>query len=361
MKTASIVALSLVTATASAGWQVVDSHTTADLKGIDAVTPGVAWASGANGVVLHTQDGRAWQTCALPADAAGLNFTSIQGFDSKTAVVMSSGKGALSRVFRTTDGCRSWTKVFDNPDASGSLESLHRATAVEMYLLGDPVDGKLRMYASHDAGSTWSIFRQPGLDVPKTEGGITAATASVTNVDWLMTFGTAGKDAAVYTFNVSCTTSPCVLTWAGKPTPVGQGSVTAGVASVAGRTYTGAPIPGVTGDIVTSLTTTLVAVGGDPAHPEANAAIAALSTDSGNTWQLSGTQPGGYRSSVAFEPKRQRFIAVGPNGADVSADDGIAWLPLKPGAHENADAYQRWTSISLPYVVGNNGRIALVD
>jgi hypothetical protein len=230
-----------------------------------------------------------------------------------------------------------------------------------MVLLGDPVDGKLSLYSSRDGGSTWSALNEPGLEVPRKAGGIVAGTASVTNVDWLMTFGTAGQDAAVYTFTVRCITSPCSFSWVGKPTPVGRSSPTAGVASVAGRTYAGAPIPGVTGDVATSLTTTLVAVGGDPGNPDANTAVAAMSTDSGNTWKLSGMQPGGYRSAVAFDPKRQRFIAVGPNGTDVSSDDGVAWLPLRPGPHDAADADKHWTSLSLPYVVGTKGRIGVLD
>jgi hypothetical protein len=361
MRSVVVLVLALVTTTASAQWQVLDSRTGADLKGIDAVTDGVAWASGESGVVLHTADGRTWQTCAVPADAANLDFKSVRGFDAKTAVVMSGGRGALSRVYKTTDGCRTWRKVFDNPDAAGSLQSLHRATAVEMYLLGDPANGRLSLYTSRDAGSTWSPVMQPGLEVSSTPGGITAGTASVTNVDWLMTFGTAGRDAAVYTFTVTCKSDSCALNWVGKPTPVGQGSPTAGVASVAGRTYAGAPIAGVTGDVATSLTTTLVAVGGNAGTPDGNTAVAAMSIDSGTTWRLSAIQPGGYRSSVAFDPRRQRFIAVGPNGTDVSSDDGIAWLPLRPGPRDAADADKHWTSISLPYVVGTQGRIGILE
>ena len=112
----------------------------------------MAWASGANGVVLRTEDGRTWQSCAVPPDAANLDFTSVQGFDTKTAVAMSSGKGGLSRLYKTTDGCRTWTKVFDNPNAQGSFESVHRVTAAEVYLLGDPEGGKLSLYVSHDTG-----------------------------------------------------------------------------------------------------------------------------------------------------------------------------------------------------------------
>jgi hypothetical protein len=361
MKAAVLLTLSFATGTASAQWQLLDSHTTADLKGLDAVTPGVVWASGADGVVLRTENGRAWQTCAVPSDGAQLDFSGIQAFNATTAVVMSRGKGSLSRLYKTTDGCRSWSRVFDNPDESGSFESLHRATAVEMYLLGDPANGRLRMYVSHDAGSTWSLLNQPGLTVPQMAGGVVAGTASVTNIDWLMAFGTAGKAAAVYTFTVTCRLNPCLLTWLGTPTPINAAGPMARVAAVAGRTYAGTAVPGVTGDIATSLITTLVAVGGDPGMPDANAAVAAVSTDSGNTWRLAAMPPSGYRSGVAFDPRRARFIAVGPSGTDASSDDGLVWSPLRPGPTDAVDADKRWNAISLPYVVGANGRLGILD
>jgi hypothetical protein len=361
MRSAVILAGLLTTATASAQWQMLDSHTTADLKGVDAVSDEVAWSAGAQGVVLRTEDGRHWQICATPPDAANLEFTSIRGFDAQTAVVISSGKGAASRVYRTVDGCRSWKKVFDNPNGSSSFESLHRVTALQMYLLGDPVAGRLRMYSSRDAGRTWSPVNAPGLEVPTTAGAIVAGTASITNVDWLMAFGTAGKDAAVYTFTVLCNGGHCSLSWVGTPTPVGQNNRAAAVASVAGRTYAGAPVPGVTGDVATSLTTTLVVVGGDPWNPDVNTAVAAISIDSGSTWRLAEVQPRGYRSAVVFDPKHQRFIAVGPNGTDVSSDDGMSWMPLRPGLYDAVAADQHWVAISLPFFVGSHGRIGVLD
>lgn len=358
MKAFALLVLSLVSTSAAAQWRMLESHTAADLQGIDAVTGDIAWAAGA-GVILRTEDGRSWQTCALPVDASTLDFRSIQGFDARTAVVMSGGGGRASRLYKTADGCRSWKKVFDNPDGAGSFESLHRTTAVEMFLLGDAVGAKLRLYVSHDAGNTWSSVNQPGLDVPQAAGAVVAGTASFTHVDWLMAFGTAGKDAAVYTFTVTCKAS-CVLNWVGRPTPIGSGN-SASVAAVAGRTYAGAALPGVTGDIATSLATTLVAVGGDAARPDSDTAVAAVSTDSGDTWRLSGLQPGGYRASVAFDVRGQRFIAVGPNGTDVSRDDGVAWQPLPPGPGESADADKHWVAISLPFVVGAAGRIGRLE
>jgi hypothetical protein len=44
-------------AVAQAQWEMESSGTTADLRGIDNVGGGVAWASGTNGTVLRTEDG----------------------------------------------------------------------------------------------------------------------------------------------------------------------------------------------------------------------------------------------------------------------------------------------------------------
>ncbi len=110
---------------AQAQWEMENSGTTADLRGIDNVGGGVAWASGTNGTVLRTEDGGyLWQACAVPPGAEHLDFRGVQAFDANTANVMSSGKGDLSRLYKTTDGCQTWKLVFTNPDADGFWDGL---------------------------------------------------------------------------------------------------------------------------------------------------------------------------------------------------------------------------------------------
>ena len=105
---------------ARAQWEMESSRTTADLRGIDNVGGGVAWASGTNGTVLRTEDGGyLWQACTVPPGAEHLDFRGMQAFDANTAIVMSSGKGDLSRLYKTTDGCQTWKLVFTNPDTDG--------------------------------------------------------------------------------------------------------------------------------------------------------------------------------------------------------------------------------------------------
>ena len=124
----------------SGPWAMERSGTTAGLRGIHAVGGGVAWASGTNGTVLRTEDGGyEWQTCAAPPDSAKLDFRGIWAWDDQTAIVMASGTGDASRLYKTTDGCSHWTLVITNPDKDGFWDAMvfRRKT-----LLGDPVRGK---------------------------------------------------------------------------------------------------------------------------------------------------------------------------------------------------------------------------
>ena len=114
--------------TTSAQWQLQDAHTTADLRGIDNVGDGVAWASGTDGTILRTEDaGFVWQLCAKPPGGEHLDFRAIQAFDNNTAIIMSSGKGDLSRLYKTTDGCQTWKLLFTNPDTDGFWDALQFA------------------------------------------------------------------------------------------------------------------------------------------------------------------------------------------------------------------------------------------
>jgi len=84
---------------------------------------------------------------------------------------------------------------------------------------------------------------------------------------------------------------------------------------------------------------------------------AAFSTDGGKQWRAAHTPPHGFRSAVAYNAQQKLWITVGPNGTDISRDDGRNWTPLKPTKEEPTDADKNWNALSLPFVAGPNGRI----
>jgi hypothetical protein len=100
-----------------------------------------------------------------------------------------------------------------------------------------------------------------------------------------------------------------------------------------------------------------IAVGGDYKKPDDASYIAAFTGDGGKTWKASEKQPHGYRSAVAYDPQQKLWITVGPNGTDISRDDGKNWTPLTPSGYDPPDADKNWNALSLPFVVGPHGRI----
>jgi hypothetical protein len=55
---------------------------------------------------------------------------------------------------------------------------------------------------------------------------------------------------------------------------------------------------------------------------------------------------------VQWSEALKLWITVGTNGSDISRDDGKTWQPLDDG---------NWNALSLPFVVGPNGRIARLN
>jgi hypothetical protein len=105
-----------------------------------------------------------------------------------------------------------------------------------------------------------------------------------------------------------------------------------------------------------------VIVGGDAKRPDQVRFTAwhASDLDSGPVFLVPAkSRPRGYRSAVQYDAVHKTWIAVGPNGTDISTDHGRHWRPLVPNPKDGdvRDADRNWTAISLPYVVGPNGRI----
>src|ERR1700677_3546021 len=164
LRLTAILLAATLTTQAKAQWDIEDSHTTASLRGIYNVGGGVAWASGTNGTVLRTEDGGyLWQTCAIPPGAEKLDFRGVQAFDENTAIVMSSGTGDQSRLYKTTDGCQTWKLLFTNPDKEGFWDAIVFTDRREGFVLGDPVSitehpalNAFAFFQTSNGGETWN-------------------------------------------------------------------------------------------------------------------------------------------------------------------------------------------------------------
>lgn len=371
-----LAAMALSAIAAHSQWAIQNSNSTASLRGIHSLGGGVAWASGTNGTVLRTEDGGyLWQTCTIPPGAEKLDFRGIQAFDANTAIVMSSGKGDLSRLYKTTDGCHSWKLVFSNPDKDGFWDaiqfnepyrpsqhfSVQHANGV---LVGDPVDGLFAIFVTHDGGDNWSRWNvkdtkhppRAAVDEALFAASNQAATALGSNGPFALVTG--GPKPHLYVaephspFDVGSWWS---LSSISLPFAAGQ---SAGAFALAAKRYPNSPFAD------------FVVVGGDYTKPDApgNAAYIVVRPSmmgivNGNRIVQSTQTPHGFRSAVAYDAATKAWITVGPNGTDISTEDGKNWRAVGPNAalNEPADADKNWNALSLPFVVGPHGRIGRLN
>ena len=357
MRPALLLAALVIAVPASAQFTIQTSNTTADLRGIHNVGNGVAWASGTNGTVLRTEDGGyVWQSCSMPPGAEKLDFRGVQAFDANTAIVMSSGPGDQSRLYKTTDGCHTWKLMFTNPDKDGFWDCLWFHRTGHGILLGDPVDSRFVIFQTSDGGVKWTRDEGDGLKVEGKPIAAFAASNSLfaqTSSGYSRAFATGGLGGA-FLFEAWNSEKK----WSRIAIPVTSGADSSGVFSI-GMRY----LPPKCTDCERNSPPKFVAVGGNYTKPDDSSGTAAYSTDGGYHWTVSTTSPHGYRSSVAYDSASKAWITVGPNGTDISTDDGRNWRPVHPDAalHEAADADRNWNALSLPYVVGPKGRIGKLD
>jgi photosystem II stability/assembly factor-like uncharacterized protein len=316
-----IPALGPIAPQARAQWTLQESHSTASLRGIQSVGQGIAWASGTGGTVLRTVNGgQMWEACAVPSGAEKLDFRAVQAFDADTAIVMSAGTGDLSRLYKTTDGCRSWTLLFSNPDKTGFWDGLQFSGRSFGALIGDPVEGSFPIFTTNDGGGTW---KRQGVVAEKSQSLFAASNTSLIIVeDRKICIVTGGGKTAFIADGVS------------SDLPLASGAAAGGF-SIASR--------GVGAQRV------FVAVGGDYKQADQTSGTAAYRTTDGK-WHPADAPPHGYRSAVVYDSAAKVWIAVGPNGTDSSADDGRNWKAVSDPEHN-------WNALSLPFVVGSKGRI----
>ena len=133
-----------------------NSRTTARLRGVNAVSAQVAWASGSNGTYLKTIDGGAtWQAATVPGSES-LDFRDVEAFDASTAYLLSIGEGEKSKIFKTTDGGRNWKLQFTNRNPKAFFDAIAFWDAKRGIAFSDPVDGRLLIIRTEDGGASWT-------------------------------------------------------------------------------------------------------------------------------------------------------------------------------------------------------------
>jgi photosystem II stability/assembly factor-like uncharacterized protein len=314
-------------------WEPQTSGVTTRLRGVSAVSDQVAWASGASGTVVRTADGGAtWAKLTVP-DAEKLDFRDVDAVRETTAYILSIGVGAASRIYKTTDSGTTWTKQFVNDDPKAFFDAMAFWDAEHGLAMSDSVDGRFVLITTGDGGRTWTRVPAERLPVALVnEGGFAGSGTNIAVMDrhaWVGT-GAASNSRMLITEDEG-------TSWRVVDTPVAS-SASSGIFSVAFR------------DLRHGVT-----VGGDYRREADAIDNAAVTANGGATWtKVMGL--GGFRSVVAYVPhSASSWIAVGPQGADWSDDDGRTWTAI---AGDGYHAFSFSPSGRVGWGVGEGGRIA---
>src|ERR1044072_8525253 len=168
--------LSPIFAGASAEWHLQTSGTSADFRGLCAVSATVAWASGTGGTYARTTDGGATWRAGRVAGAEEMDFRDVDAFDRDTAYLLSIGKGESSRIYKTTDAGASWTLQFTNKIAEAFFDAMAFWDADHGIAMSDPVNGRFVIITTDDGGKSWKPI--PPASLPPAgqgEGGFAAS------------------------------------------------------------------------------------------------------------------------------------------------------------------------------------------
>jgi photosystem II stability/assembly factor-like uncharacterized protein len=265
-------------------FNVQQSNTTENLRGISVVDEQIAWASGTHGTYLRTTDGgNSWRAAQVPG-AESLDFRDVEAFSANFAYLLSAGPGEQSRIYKTIDAGKNWALQFTNKNPKGFIDCMAFWDRDHGIAVGDPVpdnSGKLKfeLIATEDGGENWKSIPAEHLP-PAVEGegafaasGTCIAVHGSSNV-W---FATGGKVARVFR------SSDAGKTWTVADTPIVHGQDSTGIFSIAFRDATHGVI-----------------AGGDYKHPEQDGPNLAFTDDGGATWMLSPIAPQAYVSAIAF-------------------------------------------------------------
>lgn len=318
-----------------AQWVAQSNPTDAELRGLSVASPRVVWASGMGGTVIRTLDGgQHWTRDTVPG-AGALDLRAIAATSDVVAHAISIADS--SRIYRTTDGGKSWSLRWGATRKGTFLDAIRFWDARHGIAMSDPVDGRFLIVTSDDGGDTWTEV--PAERIPPAlpgEGAFAASGTCLTVLGdsdvWLATGG--ALVARVYH------SSDRGHTWTVHDTPIRAGVPSAGVFSVAFRDRRHGVI-----------------AGGDYQQPALRGRNLAVTLDGGATWTLadSAASPAGYRSAVAYVPgtEGRTLVAVGLSGTDISRDGGLSWRQVEGVAYNSV----QFASPAAGWAVGPKGRI----
>jgi len=308
-----------------------ETNSAASLRGLSVVDENIAWASGANGTVLRTNDGgTSWQDVSVP-DADSIDFRDIEGFTEKEAIILSAGSPGL--IYKTIDGGKNWKLVHEDNRPEIFFDAMDFWDRKSGIAFSDAIDGQVVIISTTDYGETWQSLSGP--DALPGEGGFAASGTCLTTVGDSMVWIALGtpKSRVIYSPDRG-------KTWEAFNTPMAQDTAGAGIFSLA---FTSSEYG--------------IAVGGNYLLPNDSSKVLSYTEDGGKTWQLlDNSGVNGFKSAIANIQDSENWLCSGPTGVNFSSDNGKSWKGVDTTAYHTIQILKSGNG----WLSGADGRIARI-
>jgi photosystem II stability/assembly factor-like uncharacterized protein len=315
------------------------SGTTNRLQAVSPVNANVVWASGVGGTfVVTTNGGQIWRK-GVVRGAEELEFRDVEGVSANVAYLLSAGSGDASRIYKTTDGGRTWRLQFRNQKPDAFYDCFDFWERDRGVAFSDPVNRRFPVLRTNDGGSKWHDIGDRLPRALEGEFGFAASGTCVAtqglNRAWIVTGGASRARVLLTTDRGN--------SWRAYNTPL-VSNPSAGAFTVEFRNQQHGIVAG--GDL-------------DPANPRPRNRVA-ISDDGGRTWKL--VQPPPFDGAVfglSYVPDRGHTVVItGPAGAAWSGNEGENHWNRLPGV-EGFWAVA-FANSNVGWLVGTEGRILKV-
>jgi Photosynthesis system II assembly factor YCF48 len=288
--------------------KLLDSGKSFSLRGLCAVSDQTLWVSGSSGSVgLSTDGGQNWKWISVPGYEKS-DFRDIEAFSDQEALIMGITNPAV--ILRTTDGGKSWIKVFVDTAKSAFLDAMY-FFGDQGAIVGDPESGKIFFAETADGGKIWNKKNPWGprpsapADAPAVGESFFAASGS--NLVLIPRPGYVSRFANAL---VSGGKKSCLYYLSGRyPLLINQGAETTGANSIA---------------LDPSDPNRAFVVGGDFSHDTLRYRNSLRIRLDPFSQESPLDPPHGYRSCVEYLNDNQ-MICCGTTGVDISNNGGMNW------------------------------------
>jgi photosystem II stability/assembly factor-like uncharacterized protein len=325
---------SLVAQTDSVLWQNITTDTKASFRGMSVVDNKVAWLGGSKGTVGTTTDGGQTWTFKILEGYEALDFRSVYAFDAMHVIVANAGSPAY--ILKTSDGGKSWRRVYQNDDKDAFIDGIDFWNAKKGLVYGDPISSKMLLLKTVDSGESWTLLTDAQRPLMKEgEASFAASGTGVRCLDKGKAFIlTGGKTSRLWSSNDEG------MSWTPSDMPIIQGGQMTGGYSMAFLNFQKGIVVGGNWDDHTLTTDHIL-----------------LTNDGGKTWAKPDVPTRGLRECVEYLDN-EVVLAAGQKGSDISYDGGKTWTRLSDLT--GFDVVRKARKGDLIVAAGGQGKVALL-